>query len=48
MEVLPDDFGGLAGDDGGERFGSGLLYIAQAAKVGEQTLAGLRAYAGNV
>lgn len=48
MKVPPDGLRSFAGDDGGERFGSGLLDVAQAAEVGEQALAGLRAYAGNV
>ena len=48
MKVLPDGFGGFAIDDGGERFGRGLLNVAQAAEVREQALAGLRAHAGNV
>ena len=43
----PDGFGRFAGDDGGEGFGGGLLDVAQAAEVGEQTLAGLGAYAGD-
>ena len=48
MEMPPDGFGGFAGDYGGERFGGGLLHVTQAAEVGEQALAGLRAYAGDV
>ena len=46
--MQPDGFGGFARDYGGQRFGRGLLHIAQAAEVGEQALAGLRAYAGNI
>jgi len=48
VKVLPDGFGGFAGDDGGEGIWRGLLHVAQAAEVGEQALAGLRADAGNV
>jgi hypothetical protein len=48
VEVTPDGFGGLAGDYGGEGIGGGLLYVAQAAEVGEQTLAGLLADSGDV
>lgn len=48
MKMPPDGFGGFAGDYGGQRFGSGLLHVAEAAEVGEQTLAGLRAYAWNI
>ena len=44
----PDGFGGFARDYGGEGFGGGLLDVAQAAEVGEQALAGLRADAGDV
>lgn len=47
MEVPPDGFGGFGRDDGGEGFSGGLLHIAQAAEVGKQALAGLRADAGN-
>ena len=48
MKMPPDGFGGFAADHGGERFRRGLLHIAQAAEVGEQALAGLRADAGNI
>jgi hypothetical protein len=48
MKMLPDGFGGFAGDYGGQRFRSGLLHIAQAAEMCEQTLASLRAHAGNI
>jgi len=48
VEVTMDGFGGFAGDDRGEGFGGGLLHIAETAKVGEETLAGLGAYAGDV
>jgi hypothetical protein len=48
MKVAPDGFGGLAGDYGGQGLGGGLLNIAEAAEVGEEALAGLGAYAGNV
>ena len=48
MEMAPDGFGGFAGDYGGQRLGRGLLHVAEAAEVGEETLAGLRAYAGDV
>ena len=48
MKMPPDGFGGFAGDDGGEGFGGGLLHVAEAAEVGEQALAGLRAYAGDI
>ena len=44
----PDGVCGLAADDGGERFRRGLLHFAQAAKVNQQPLPGLRAYSGNV
>ena len=47
-EVPPDGFGGFAGDDGGEGLRRGLLDVAEAAKVGEEALAGLRADAGDV
>ena len=33
MEMPPDRFGGFAWHHGGERFGSGLLDVAQAAEV---------------
>jgi hypothetical protein len=46
--VTPDGFGGLAGDYGGEGFGGGLLNVAEAAEVGQEALAGLGAYAGDV
>ncbi len=48
MKVLPDGLGCFARDNGGERFRRGLLHVAQAAEVGEQPLASLRADAGNV
>ena len=48
VEMPPDGLGGFAGDYGGERFGGGLPHVAEAAEVGEQALAGLRAYAGDV
>ena len=48
VEVLPDGGGGFARQDGGEGFGGGVLNVAQGAEVGEQTLAGLRADAGDV
>src|SRR5208283_4144788 len=48
MEMLPDGLCGFAGDDGGEGFRAGLLHIAQAAEVGKQALAGLRAHTGNL
>lgn len=48
VEVPPDGFGGFLGDYGGEGVGGGLLYVAEAAEVGEEALAGLGAYAGNV
>jgi hypothetical protein len=48
VEVAPDGFGGFAGDYGGEGVGGGLLHVAEAAEVGEETLAGLAAYAGDV
>ena len=48
VEVAPDGFGGFAGDYGGEGVGGGLLHVAEAAEVGEQALAGLVAYAGDV
>lgn len=48
MEVPPDGFGGFAGDYGGEGFGGGLPDVAEAAEVGDEALAGLRAYAGDV
>jgi len=48
MEVPPDGFGGFAGDDGGEGLGGGLLNVAEAAEVGDQTLASLGADAGDV
>ena len=44
----PDGFGGFSWDYGGEGFGGGLLDVAEAAEVGEQALAGLRADAGDV
>jgi hypothetical protein len=47
VEVAMDGFGGFAGDDRGEGFGGGLLDVAEAAEVGEETLAGLRAYSGD-
>ncbi len=47
VEVAPDGFGDFAGDDRGEGFGGGLLHVAEAAEVGEESLAGLRAYAGD-
>jgi hypothetical protein len=48
VEVAPDGFGGFAGDYGGEGVGGGLLDVAEAAEVGEETLAGLAANAGDV
>jgi len=48
VEMTPDGFGGFAGDYGGQGLGGGLLHVAEAAEVGEQALAGLRAYAGDV
>ena len=48
MKVLPDSFGCLARNNGGERFRRGLLDVAQAAEVGKEPLASLRADAGNV
>src|SRR5271157_6396349 len=48
MKMPPDGFGGFAWNDGGQRLGGGQLHLAQAAEVGEQTLASLRADAGNV
>ena len=48
VEVAPDGFGGFAGDYGGERIGGGLLHVAEAAEMREETLAGLAAYAGDV
>ena len=48
VEVAPDGFGGFAGDYGGEGFGGGLLDVAEAAEVGDEALAGLLAYAGDV
>lgn len=48
MKVPPDGFGGFAGDDGGEGLGGGLLNVAKAAEVGDETLAGLGADAGDV
>ena len=46
--MLPDGFGGLAGHDGGEGFGGGLLDIAQASEVGKEALSCERANAGDV
>jgi hypothetical protein len=48
VEMPPDGFGGFSWDDGGEGFGGGLLDVAEAAEMGEQSLAGLGAYAGDV
>ena len=48
VEMPPDGFGGFSWDDRGQGFGRGLLDIAEAAEVGEQSLAGLRAYAGDI
>jgi hypothetical protein len=48
VEVPPDGFGGFAGDYGGQGLGGGLLDVAEAAEVGEQALASLGAYAGDV
>ena len=47
MKMLPNGIGSFTADDGGERFRRGLLDVAQAAKVREQALAGLRAHAGD-
>src|SRR5580692_846244 len=44
----PDGVCSFAADDGGEGFRRGLLHFAQAAKVNQEALAGLRADAGNV
>ncbi len=46
--MIEDGVRGFAGDDGGEGFGGGLLDVAEAAEVGEQALAGLRADAGDI
>jgi len=41
MKVVPDGFGGIAGDNGGQGLGGGLLRVAEAAEVSEQAPAGL-------
>jgi len=48
VEVIVDGFGGFSWDDRGQGFGGGLLDVAEAAEMGEQSLAGLGAYAGDV
>ncbi len=48
MEMPPDRFGSLARHNSGKGFSCGLLHVAQAAEVGKQALASLRADAGNV
>jgi len=48
VEMTPNGLSGFAGDDCGERNSRGLLYVAQAAEVGQQALAGLLADAGDV
>jgi len=40
MKMTPDGVGGFAGEDGGERFGGGVLDIEEGAEVSEETLAG--------
>jgi hypothetical protein len=47
VKMLPDGFGGLSWNYGSQRFGGGLLHVAEAAEVSEQALTGLRAYAGD-
>ena len=47
VKIPPNSFSGFAGDYGGQRFGGGLLDLAEAAEVSEEPLAGLRAYAGD-
>ena len=37
--MAPDGLGSFAGDYGGEGFYGGLLYVAEAAEVGEEALA---------
>lgn len=46
--MTPDGFGGFAVDYGGEGVGGGLLDVTEAAEVGEESLAGGSAYAGDV
>ena len=48
VKVPPNGLRRFAGDYGGQRLGSGLLHVAEAAEVREQALAGLRADAGDV
>jgi hypothetical protein len=47
MKVVPDGFGGIAGDNGGQGLGGGLLRVAEAAEVSEEAPAGLGADAGD-
>ena len=48
VKMTPDCLRCFAWNDGSERFGRGLLYVAQAAEMREQPLPGLRAHAGNI
>jgi hypothetical protein len=48
VEVAPDGFGGFLWDYGGKGLGGGLLDVAEAAEVGEETLTGYGSYAGDV
>ena len=48
VEMTPNRLSGFAGDDCGERISRGELYVAQAAEVGEQSLAGLLADTGDI
>jgi hypothetical protein len=48
VKVTPYGFGSFAWHYGGQRFGGGLLHVAQAAEVGQKALPSLLAYTGNI
>ena len=48
MKVAEDSFGRFSRHHGAQRFGGGLLDVAEAAEVAEQALPRLRSHAGDV
>ena len=48
VKMCEEGLGGLTRDYGGQGLSCGLLHVAETAEVGEQALAGLRAYAWNI